>query len=548
MSDSRLAMVRIEIPEKGASFENPRYLPMGTASRLENFRLNQYYARSRAGSITLLNNPDSRLVVELMNVSYPDLTVETIRASGDELYRADPSTNTWVLLNPAGTEFFDGGDKNRFWAVLAPFAGEDKGRIIIGNGVNQIVTWKGGTNDYEEYAGSVPARYGIINHDFVLIVADTLEGGQRHQQRIRWTVPGLATGNALDWTGLGSGFIDLKQTPFPITAIWKQFGQTFVGCSRAVLTITPTGDPLNAYFPNVLNDAEGWFAPRSLVLYGNVAAGMTHNAFSTFNGTTFEAIDGPVNLEWKRRLNYNALSQITSAFDARHSRVGWGLPLDGESYPSEIWWFETHTGRWEIDKLKHTAMSIYSTVADTTTIDELAGSTIDSFAGTSIDDLSTGARLDPLFIYGTAGGATLQFDDTVSTDGGQEIHAVFVSPVVDVLGKEMKVAGQPRAIGVMDHLILDTLRVELIDRGQNYSVAVDASGDGGATWQAFGTASLTSLGPTGTDNGRIVDIAVRGRMSLRDSIQIRLSNLSTGTPWGFSGITALIDVVGRKVG
>jgi hypothetical protein len=112
----------------------------------------------------------------------------------------------------------------------------------------------------------------------------------------------------------------------------------------------------------------------------------------------------------------------------------------------------------------------------------------------------------------------------------------------------MKVAGQQRVIGAMDHLILDCLRVELIDRGQNYSVAVDASGDGGVTWQAFGTASISSLGPAGTDNGRIVDIAVRGRMSLRDSIQVRLSNLSTGTPWGFSGITALVDVVGRKVG
>ena len=193
-------------------------------------------------------------------------------------------------------------------------------------------------------------------------------------------------------------------------------------------------------------------------------------------------------------------------------------------------------------------MSIYSTAADITTIDELAGNTIDSFAGTSIDDLSTGARLDPLFIYGTAAGDTLQFDDTVSTDGGQEIHAVFVSPIADVLGKDLKVAGQPRSIGAMDHLILDTIRVELIDRGQNYSIAVDASVDGGATWQAFGTASLASLGPSGTDNGRIVDVAARGRMSLRDSVQIRLSNLSTGTPWGFSGITALVDVVGRKVG
>src|SRR5262249_12874176 len=138
-------------------------------------------------------------------------------------------------------------------------------------------------------------------------------------------------------------------------------------------------------------------------------------------------------------------------------------------------------------------------------------------------------------------------DESLFDDAGETITAKFESSVIPVLGQQMAVAGQQRMVGPMDHLVVDGVQVQFVDRGANYTIAVDVSGDGGVTWNAIGTATVLSLGTPEATDARIVSMTVRGRVPVRDSVQVRLSNLTTGIPWGFAGGYIYVDVVGRKV-
>jgi hypothetical protein len=546
MSDSRLAFAHFSVPEKGVVFGNPHETGNGYASRLENFRVSQRFAVSRSGSKLIYDNPGD-FPVDLFHIPFPDDTTETIRASIAKLYRADGDTQAWVEIPPGGAATaFTGNEKDRFWAAIAPFANSDKGRIVISNGINPIRLWEGGTNSFVDYPGAPPARYGIIQNDFTLLVGDTVESGDRQRQRIRWTVPALPAGDATDWTSLGAGALDLKQLPYPVTGFFTMAGQTYVCASRGIYALLPTSEPINPYAVQVLSRGEGLFFPNSLVAFSSVVAMMTHNSISDWNGTSFEAIDGPVNREWKKRINWNAYRQVTSILDALHRRIGWGLPLDGADFPTEIWWYTPESGRWEIDKRKHTAMTFFQIATPITTIDELVG-TIDNLSGT-IDDLSPKPDLSPLLMYAISNGETRTFDDAIFDDAGESITAKFESGVIQVLGAEyIAIDGQKKVILPTDHLIAEGVQVHFLDRGESYNIAVDVSGDGGASWSAFGTASVAAFGTSTATDARIVSVTIRGRVSVRDSIQVRLTNLSTGIPWGFAGGYVYVDAVGQKV-
>lgn len=538
---SSLVNVALPVPTSGVMLDiDPRDAPPEAAARLENLRVDSGFARSRFG-YTGLNGAafDSQRVIDIFDRLFADGTGETLRCTATTTQRSVGGAWSAVTLDSNWT----GAITDRFWCVLTPFTTETKGRLILGNGKDLPKTWTGGAGTMTAYTGSSISKFGIMGDDGRLFIAYTTESGNVNTQRVRWTVIGLVNGGATDWTGTGSGAIDLRADTFPITGMWRQSGRIYIGKTRAICALNPTGVSTDAYgYETLQTGGEGLFSRGSLVQYGNLVAFVTHRGISVFDGATMTPILGSNTLNFNRRLNHQALDQITSAIDLHANRVGWGLPMDGATTPTELWWYDMDTGHWEIDPIPHTAISLYSGL-NTATIDSLAG-TIDALSG-SIDSLSGTGVNEPLLIFGTAAGATYQFDLATKTDNGNLIAATYVSPAVVPLGRQILMGGMPHLIDEDDFLVVDAVGVRFIDRGDTYTVSIEVSGDGGVTYTGLGSTTITSAG--GTENRpRIVRRALYCRCPVKDSVQIRLTSTSSGVLWGWSDATIYIDIVGEK--
>lgn len=533
--------VTIPVPAAGAMLDfDPRTAPDGAALRLENIRVDGNMARSRRGYITLNGASfDSKRVIDLFDLLFADGTGETLRCVLDSTQRSVAGAWSAVTLDTAWT----GPQTSRFWCVPIPFGAEAKGRIAIGNGVDTLKTWTGGAGVMTAYPGGFPSRFGIVGDDNRLILGYTTETGQPYSQRVRWTVIALTNGGATDWTGTGSGALDLRNDQWPITGLWKQGGRTFVGKSRAICALNPTGIATDAYgYETLQTNGEGLFARGSLIQYGNLVAFVTHRGIVVFDGVTVTPILGQNQRTFTTRLNRQALDQITVAFDGKTGRVGWGLPLDGATTPTEIWWYSVADGHWEMDPIPHTAISLYSAV-NTATIDSLAG-TIDALAGT-IDNLSGSGVNEPLLIIGTNFGTTYQFDNAAKTDIGLTIAATYISPAVVPVGRRVQIAGAPREIGEDDYVILDGVSARFLDRGDTYKVNLDVSGDGGFSWSSLGAADITTGGGTDTQP-RQIRLSRTGRIPVKNAVQVRLTSPTSGVLWGWTDLTVSMDILGEK--
>lgn len=381
------------------------------------------------------------------------------------------------------------------------------------------------------------------------MLANLVEGGSQQQQRIRWSVIALTNGNTNDWSATGSGALDLRNDRWAITGLWLQQGRIFIGKERSILTLLPTGNSLNAYAYDVLvQDGRGLFAPRSLIQYDNYVAFLTHDDFILFDGVNFTRIGGPIRTNLFRRLNYDALDRITTVVDASNRRVGWGLPLDGNVYPSEIWWLHMEDGHWEPgDSPAHSAM--FAFVGNLpVSYGELPGiyGTYAGLAATSYGGIQPQTVPKPKVIFGFTNGVTHQSDATRTSDNGAAIPCEYISRAFVPVGQEIEIGGRPHTITPKDVLVLDEVTLTLVDRGTNIVIPASASQDNGKSWTSIGsfvtgTAGGTLLAP------RLVEISVHTRLMFKDHIQIRLVPL--GIPSFTSGFidgTIHITVSGRK--
>lgn len=531
-----VAHVPLPAPAAGVFLDTaPGDVPPNAAKLLENLHLDSGYVLSRFGSVALLNTPDTKRVIDLFNLAFADRSVEILRCDRAQTYRQNSGVtpNVWSAITSAT---WTGLDTDRFSALRAPWTGEPKGRILLCNGVDGPKSWTGGAAAAAAVGGaSVPYKFAVVGPDGRLFVAGTTEGGTLRSQRVRWTV----IGDASNWSGTGSGFLDLVDDAYEITAIWKQGGRIYIGKTKGIAVLVPTGIATDAYgYETVQTDGDGVFARGALVQYGNIVAFLSHTGFKAFDtGSLVPISDERVSEALLTRLNYGALDQVTSIVDATRRRVGWGLPLDGNFTPSEIWWYSFARNAWEIDLRPHTALSLY-TGTDTTVIDELVGF-IDGLAGT-IDSLSSAAASKAQIIFGKEDGTTKLIDETLAADSGTGFVATYVSGALPVLGQS---SGQ-RQIADDDFLLLDRVALRLLDRGSTFTLTVEASGDGGATWSTVGNLTLTTTAAASAR--RIVEAFVTARVPLKDSVQVRIRNLTQSVLFGWTGGTVHVSTHGKK--
>jgi len=520
---------------------NPRVIPPHGAARLQNMLLRAGYVRGRKGTTTAFAAPDTKAVIDLFNVAFGDGTVETIYHNRAQSYHAVSD----ALAAMAGATWTS-DDKRRFWTLLTPFGSDAKGRILMNQGVDAIRTWDG-TTVVSLGANAIPARFAIMADDARLITAYTLETGTQRTQRVRWTTIGLVEGDHTAWSATGSGALDLRADAWRITGLWRQGGRIYVGKERSICVLVPTGINTDAYgYETLMMNGEGVYARASVIQFGELVFALSHRTINMFDGLTLRDVMGDRNRETLfRRLNYDALDQITSVVDAENGRVGWGLPLDGATFPTEIWWYDLLRDSWEMDVFAHTALSLYFN-QNIITADGLSaayGDPANSLPGIA-DDLGGFASAKGAILAGKGNGGTEVFDGTSNNDNGSGVIGEYISTALVPQAEVVKIAGVDHTLKEDDYFVADEAVITLLDMGSSYTVTVEVSGDG-ATFSSLGTASVTTNG--GTENApKTVRKRINGRIPVEKQMQVRVYNQTTGVAWGFADMTLKVDIVGRK--
>lgn len=530
-------------------FDNPRLIPDEGCARLRNMRVDDGAVLSRAGFNTFLDTPNTNVVIDGFSVQFNDGTYRALRVT-DATGTAGATSpihyaaSVWTAVTLDNT--FGSGSK-RFWARTCPWGTEIRGRVILSNNI-KIKSWTGNPADsFTDVAGAFPSKFGIVAPDNRLILANLVEGGSQQLQRVRWSIIALTNGGAADWSATGSGALDLRNDGWSITGMWLQQGRIFIGKERSILVLLPTGVSTSAYGYDVLvQNGRGLFAPRSLIQYDNYVAFLTHDDFILFDGVNFTRIGGPVRTNLFRRLNYDALDRITVVADSSNRRVGWGLPLDGNVYPSEIWWLHMDDGHWEAgDSPAHSSIFAFVGVAPVT-YGELPGiyGTYAGLAATTYGGIQPQTTPKPKIVLGFTNGKTWQSDATKATDINAPIPCEYISKAIVPVGQTISVGGRPHTITSKDQLVLDEVTLTILDRGTAQAFQIYATADDGKSWVFLGLLSLVTSGGSMT-TPVMAEKSIHTRFAFKDHVQIRIVPVGP-LKFGFTEGRVYITLAGRK--
>lgn len=218
----------------------------------------------------------------------------------------------WTAIG--GGPAFTGLDINPFSTATVGY------KLCFSNGVDKVMTWDGMAGAYAlSSANAVAARY-LLELDTHLLVADTVEGGVRFPQRIRWT----GANDPTDWISFNAGIVDILNDLGPINGLCKLYQTGFAIHNRGISQVIPTGIGTAPFrFIPLTSKSRGTIAPYSLATFGEeLAAYVGKDNVYAFDGSSTTPIgDSPVG----DRRRMGARSRIFSdlAAGGPSNALGW---------------------------------------------------------------------------------------------------------------------------------------------------------------------------------------------------------------------------------
>jgi hypothetical protein len=234
-------------------------------------------------------------------------------------------------------------------------------KLCFSQGYDNVQLWDGITPGFADAgAGAIPARY-LMELNEHLVIADVIEGGGRHSQRIKWSIPGDPT----DWTSFGSGESDVLNDLGPITGLAKLYQQGYATHVWGVSQVIPTGNALDPFsFIPLASKARGNAFPYSLAAHGGeYCLYVGEDNVYMFNGTAADSIgDAPLSNSRARvgartsifadlitAKTGSVVGYVSDSVNGRPFNAYW-LVIPGAA----IWMFnleEMNWTRWTFDKI-----------------------------------------------------------------------------------------------------------------------------------------------------------------------------------------------------
>ena len=212
-------------------------------------------------------------------------------------------------------------------------------KLLLVNKMNKLKTWDGVGTTLTEIADSQPAKHVRSFGAYVLLLSP-VDSGNEVSQRIRWSVPG----NLNDWTGPGSGFLDLVDTPDPIMNGLMYGGSFIVYKRNSVIILDIVGSGASTFRVTSSYTKAGMISSRGLVDLGDSHIFLGHDNFYRFTGSPhLEPIGDPIWQIIQEKGDWIKMEQAHAVHDVYNHKAVFYIPLEegwgvfNYDYKLEIW-------------------------------------------------------------------------------------------------------------------------------------------------------------------------------------------------------------------
>lgn len=454
-----------------------------------NLRFIDGLVTQRPGYDELGTAPNTSRVVGLYIAHFDNGASYTIRCTPTTIHTFD-GTN-YVDITPAAAP--TGGVDDYYTFAMVPRVGTvtPKNWLFISNGVDGIWRWEPGMAQAVLVGGGSPTgtkvlmSYGGRAYALNTDLAGT--PGERHHARIYRSIVGDAT----NWTGLGSGYVDLDADPFPIVAAIPLDGQFIVmkggvtggSAWRAI----PTGllEEPDAYTPLNPGSNVGPLMRRTVIQLSDTSVFFVgHDGFYVSNFRDVRRLATTEIRALLARINQDALDGGLAWYKPRANEIHVAIPLAGSKVPAEVWVYNVAEDRLfgpyvYAHNITAASSGFVKGGALTWTLFTYPGGwlTIPFTTWTSI----SGERAAATVALGTSGGLLLNDRDEMVADNTQTIFSTYETATVRADGRAVPYGAAGASGTVADTL---TLRGVLLDYPARlaWTPTVQVSHDGGVSW------------------------------------------------------------------
>lgn len=374
-----------------------------------------------------------------------------------KFFRYDDVTSAWIEIpKDASASVIAGSDDRQVSSEIV------QDLFIFSDGDYTPKKWNGTGNYFELGGSSVPfaASAGFADR---LVVGRTKEGGVVKPLRVRWPV----SGDVSNWTGVGSGFVDIRDTPDWVQSLDVLSDELAVYKERSILIGRETGRATPAMEFDSHISGTGLLFPKGVGDLGDEHLFVGPDAIYNFRWSNLASIDDDIHTEFYKMLNMERLERMFSLIVEEFSEWLIFVVRTGKLFPDFVWSYNYYSKTWDnIEYPFQFSAAGFSSRATGQTFDQLTG-TMDEQGWTG-DDRTTAFGF-PINIVGRSNFQVYDMDINTSTDDGTVITAEMQSKD---FGSE-----DPNVEATVVRVV-----VRYRYRGVAAAIIVGVSVDGGTTW------------------------------------------------------------------
>lgn len=194
----------------------------------------------------------------------------------DECYQYDPGEEIFERVSGGGPEFT--GDEDDIFHSISY-----NDLFIVTNGNDNIKYWDGSI--FGDLAGSPPKAKNLTAFYDHLILGHTIEAGVDYPLKIQWSVIGDPT----DWTGAGSGYFHLSDTPDWVIGFALLGDRLYVFKERSIWEITHVGGT-DVFSAQLIMEGIGTIIPGAITSLGDEILFYGQDNFYLFDGSNLTGV------------------------------------------------------------------------------------------------------------------------------------------------------------------------------------------------------------------------------------------------------------------
>ena len=240
---------------------------------------------------------------------------------------------------------------------------------------------------------------------------------------------------------------------------------------HGILVLLPTGDSINPYRTNYIDIGPGPVSKSAILSHQSAAVYLTlDGTFRLFNGWNNAIFPCPLTEYIEANMNWAYSDWVVGVKDLANNELLWFLPTGSDRFLTQAIVYSYKYNQWYIYDFSSTPLAAVTYVDKADNVQERRFLAVDSS--------------NNLLAFRTA----YAYDFDQSLGGGTAIPTQWLSKELNLPIPNME----------SESRVKEVKHVELqYDPAYGGVMTVDVSGDGGATWTAFGTVSLTA-GTAGT--------------------------------------------------